>query len=99
MLLEVRPNASTRSSAWPGPGSSAGASSKRQLCRSALATRKSMRNAGYASAADRRTWVRPPEDLGAEHADQVHEDQVQHHRLGGGLADAYGPTTGVVAVV
>src|SRR3979490_1372287 len=33
------------------------------------------------SASERRARIGAPEDLGAKHADQVHEYQVQHHRL------------------
>src|SRR5580704_15046813 len=29
------------------------------------------------------SWVGAPEDLGAEHADEVHEAQVEDHRLSG----------------
>src|SRR5580704_2645537 len=44
-------------------------------------------------------WVCSPEDLGAEHADEVHEDQVEDHRLSGRGADTDGSAAGVVPVV
>src|SRR4029079_6001551 len=51
------------------------------------------------SASDGVWWVRAPEDLGAEHADEVHEHDVEDHRLRGRGAHAHGPARGVVAVV
>ncbi len=39
-----------------------------------------------ASAADGRSRILSPEELGADHADQVHHHDVQHHRLGRGRA-------------
>src|SRR5271165_155385 len=51
------------------------------------------------SPADRRARVGAPEDLGAEHPDDVHKDDVEHHRLGRGPAHPYGASARVVAVV
>src|SRR5215207_11127290 len=51
------------------------------------------------SASDGSSRVRTPEDLGAQHADEVHEHDVEHHRLRGRRADADRATRRVVAVV
>src|SRR5215211_512996 len=51
------------------------------------------------STADGGTRVRAPEELGPEHADQVHEHDVQHHGLGGGRAHTDRATARVVPVV
>src|SRR3954463_2706092 len=51
------------------------------------------------STPDRRVRVEPPEDLGADHPDQVDGDRVEHHRLRGGGADADGSAAGGVAVI
>src|SRR5436190_17365602 len=50
MLLALSPKASTASSACPGPGSGGGVSTKRTLCRSSRATRKSIRAEGILPA-------------------------------------------------
>src|SRR3954471_13801617 len=41
------------------------------------------------SSSDGRPWVRTPEDLGAEHADQVDQHDVQDHRFRRGGADPH----------
>src|SRR3954447_14386669 len=51
------------------------------------------------SASDWCSWIGPPEDLGPQHADEVHEHDVQHHGLRGRGADAYRSPARVVAVV
>src|SRR3954469_5137709 len=51
------------------------------------------------SSSDGRPRVRAPEDLGAEHADQVDQHDVEDHGLGRPRADAYRPAAGRIAVV
>src|SRR5207245_11216287 len=51
------------------------------------------------SASDRGAWVGAPEDLCAEHSDQVHENQVKHHRLRRRGSHSDGAAAGVVAVI
>src|SRR3712207_1896986 len=51
------------------------------------------------SPPDGRAWVRSPEHLGAEHADQVDQHDVQDHRLRGGRAHTDGAAAGRIAVV
>src|SRR5215216_4827841 len=51
------------------------------------------------SAANRRSWVRSPEDLGPQHSHEVHEHRVQDHRLRGRRSHADGSARGVVPVV
>src|SRR5215210_2675141 len=51
------------------------------------------------SAADWCSWVRSPEDLRSDHADEVHHHDVQHHRLRRRRAHADRPAARVVAVV
>src|SRR5437879_5747435 len=50
------------------------------------------------SASDGCARVGAPEHLGAEHSDQVDEDQVEHHRLRRRGAHSHGAATGVVPV-
>ena len=45
------------------------------------------------------SWVRAPEQLGAEHPDEMHEHDVQHHRLRRRRTHADGSAARVVAVV
>src|ERR1700742_2696974 len=40
-----------------------------------------VRGSSLISSSDGRPWVRSPEDLGAEHADQVDQHDVENHRL------------------
>src|SRR4051794_15759349 len=51
------------------------------------------------SPSDGRSRVRAPEDLRAEHADQVDQDDVEDHRLRGRGAHAHRPAARRVAVV
>src|SRR3954463_3128602 len=51
------------------------------------------------SSPDGRPRVRPPEPLGAEHADQVDQHDVEHHGLRRGRAHADRATARRVAVV
>src|SRR3954451_22620062 len=51
------------------------------------------------SSSDGRPWVRAPEHLGAEHADQVDQHDVEDHRFGGGRAHTHRPAARRVAVV
>src|SRR3954462_12705907 len=71
------------SSSWPWAG--------RRAC--------VLASASLISSSDGRPGVRPPEDLRAEHAYEVHEHDVQHHGLRRGRPHAYGPARGRVAVV
>src|SRR3954453_3494850 len=48
---------------------------------------------------DRGPWVGAPEDLGADHPDEVNHDRVKHHQLRGGGAHPDGASAGGVAVV
>src|SRR3954468_2584226 len=56
-------------------------------------------SASLISSPDGRPGVGPPEDLRAEHADEVHEHDVQHYGLRRGRAHAHRPARGRVAVV
>src|SRR3954469_23488219 len=51
------------------------------------------------SSSDGRPRVRSPEDLGAEHADQVDQHDVEDHGLRRRRADAYRSATGRISVV
>src|SRR4051794_11230155 len=51
------------------------------------------------SASDRRPWVRTPEHLCSQHPDEVHQHDVEHHRLRRRRSDAARPPARVVAVV
>src|SRR4051794_18370341 len=57
------------------------------------------RSSSMNSASDRGSRVRAPEQLRAEHPDEVHEHDVEHHRLRRRRPDPYGSTARVVAVV
>src|SRR4051794_40572099 len=79
------------------PGSSqVGALSRGSSVGSSCRSRSSVTSA---SASDRCSWVGSPENLGAKHAYEVHEHDVQHHGLRGRRADAYRAAAGVIAVV
>src|SRR3954453_21999434 len=54
---------------------------------------------GHPSTSDRGPGIRAPEQLRAEHPDDVDHHDVQHHRFRGGAADSHGPAAGRVAVV
>src|SRR3954452_10813674 len=51
------------------------------------------------STSDRGSRIRAPEELGAEHPDEMHEHDVHHHRLRSRRADAHRAARRVVAVV
>src|SRR4051794_23035459 len=51
------------------------------------------------SSSDGRPRIRTPEDLGAEHADQVDQHDVEDHRLRRGRAHPHRPAAGRIAVV
>src|SRR4051795_9239325 len=51
------------------------------------------------STSDGRARVRAPEDLGAEHADEMYKDDVENHRLRGCGSAPARPAAGRVAVV
>src|SRR4051794_16380254 len=51
------------------------------------------------SASDRRPWVRTPEHLCSQHPDEVHQHDVEHHRLRRRRSDADRAPARVVAVV
>src|SRR3954452_25274655 len=105
--------ASRRASSSPsersrGPEATAGvitprASSRaiwaRRSHRAARSSSKTGMRSSSTSASDRGPGVRAPEDLRAEHAYEVHEHDVHHHRLGGRGADADRAAGRVVAVV
>src|SRR4051812_6719559 len=51
------------------------------------------------SASDRRPWVRTPEHLCSQHPDEVHQHDIEHHRLRRRRSDADRAPARVVAVV
>src|SRR5947208_1550399 len=97
----------TRDSSGSGTSSVAGSStSSRPMGSSGPRGRSSssalsrpMPNGVMRSSSDWGSWVGAPEELGADHADEVDQDDVEDHRLRRRGAHPYRSTAGVVAVV